>query len=184
MGDVMALLALVVDDAPANRDFAERLLTGAQFEVRGAASGERALEAIESITALDLALVDWKLPDMTGLDLLGNLRERFPESCLVIATMYDDRTRMDQAFEAGCNIFLVKPHGFMELFRRLTAGELHAMRSGPPTIIDQYGPRPYKRATALLKIVEPSTESQATDAASPSTPVPGNHPEPPPSENP
>jgi CheY-like chemotaxis protein len=154
----MGLLALVVDDAPANRDFAERLLTGAQFEVRGAATGERALEAIETIMTLDLALVDWKLPDMTGLDLLGKLRPRFPEACLVIATMYDDRTRMEQAFEFGCNIFLVKPHGFMELFRRLTAGELQAMRSGPPTIIDQYGPRPYKKSTAVSPAIKLDTD--------------------------
>jgi CheY-like chemotaxis protein len=159
----MGLLALVVDDAPANRDFAERLLGGAQFEVRGAATGALALEAIESVPALDLALVDWKLPDMTGLDLLGNVRARYPEACLVIATMYDDRARMDQAFEAGCNIFLVKPHGFMELFRRLTAGELQAMRSGPPTIIDQYGPRPYKKATAIQPIVKPESDTP-TDA--------------------
>ncbi len=157
----MVLVALVVDDAPANRDFAERLLTGAQFEIRGAATGERALEAIETITTLDLALVDWKLPDMTGLDLLDRLRSRFPEACLVIATMYDDRARMEQAFEAGCNIFLVKPHGFMELFRRLTAGELQAMRSGPPTIIDQYGPRPYKKTTALLNSVKPDTDPKS-----------------------
>jgi CheY-like chemotaxis protein len=154
----MGLRALVVDDAPANRDFAERLLGGAQFEIEGAATGEQALAAIESISALDLALVDWKLPDMIGLELLGKLRARFPEACLVIATMYDDRARMEQAFDAGCNVFLVKPHGFMELFRRLIAGELQAMRGGPPTIIDQYGPRPFKKATLTTPVVKVDTD--------------------------
>ena len=55
----------------------------------------------------------------------------------------DERALMAQAFENGCNVFLVKPHGFMELFKRL-------QETGPDPeqlnhlVIDQYGLRPYR----------------------------------------
>jgi hypothetical protein len=60
-----------------------------------------------------------------------------------MATMLDERSLMEQAFANGCNVFLVKPHGFMELFRRLQEigpdpEQLNRM------IIDQYGPRPFR----------------------------------------
>lgn len=138
----MEKIALVVDDEPANRDFLERLLTQAKFTVYGASSGKSALSQAENIDNLALAMVDMKLPDMNGLELVTSLRRRFPTSRLIIATMYDERSLMEKAFAAGCNVFLVKPHGFMELFQRL-----NTIQPGPDRlndlVIDQYGPRPY-----------------------------------------
>lgn len=139
-------VALVVDDAPANRDFLERLLGGAHFTVIGASSGQKALAAVADRTELMLAVVDMKLPDMTGLQLIATLRQRFPEACLIIATMLDERSLIEDAFRQGCHIFLVKPHGFMELYQRLVSSDAAALRNGPPLVIDQYGPRVFKVA--------------------------------------
>ncbi|NDJ76738.1 MAG: response regulator transcription factor, partial [Chloroflexi bacterium] len=63
---------------------------------------------------------------------------------IVMATMLDERPLIAKAFENGCDVFMVKPHGFMELFRRL-----QAVRAGEETlldklVIDQYGPRPFR----------------------------------------
>lgn len=134
-------LALVVDDTPANRDFLERLLTQARFTVRTADSGQAALKAVKEGEKLALAVVDMQLPDVNGLQLTIELRERFPDTLIVIATMYDERSLMDRAFQKGCNIFLVKPHGFMELFKRLTTGNLDDLCRQNCLVIDQYGPR-------------------------------------------
>jgi two-component system KDP operon response regulator KdpE len=133
-------VALVVDDAPANREFLERLLAQAQFAIRGASNGREALQAVADLDTLALALVDMKLPDMRGVQLAAELRRRFPACYIVIATMYDDRTTMEEAFSNGCNIFLVKPHGFMELFQRLVRGEIHVTPDCPHLVIDQFGP--------------------------------------------
>jgi DNA-binding NarL/FixJ family response regulator len=78
---------------------------------------------------------------MDGVDLLAKLRQRYPQARLVMATMLDERPLMARAFDNGCDVFLVKPHGFMELFRRLQSGDENNL-SG--LIIDQYGPRPYR----------------------------------------
>lgn len=139
-------VALVVDDAPANRDFLERLLGGAKFKVIGAGSGQKALAAVADRADLMLAVVDMKLPDMTGLQLMVELRQRFPEACMVIATMLDERSMMEEAFRLGCHVFLVKPHGFVELYQRLITSDARVLRDGPHLVIDQYGPREFKLA--------------------------------------
>lgn len=136
-------LALVVDDEPANRDFLVRLLEQANMTVHGASSAEEALAFVKDIDTITLVVIDNKLPDMDGVDLLVQLRKRFPNAHIVMATMLDERELMTKAFENGCDVFLVKPHGFMELFRRVQlpgCGEDDLKR----LIIDQYGPRPYR----------------------------------------
>jgi CheY-like chemotaxis protein len=138
-------LALVVDDVGANREFVVRLLNGAKFRVISASTGKAALELIVlQEDDLPMAIVDMKLPDMSGLDLVIELRRKFPRSYLVVASMYDERSTMDKAFAAGCNVYLVKPHGFMELYKRLIQSELTALCADPPLVIDQYGPRLFK----------------------------------------
>jgi CheY-like chemotaxis protein len=136
-------IALVVDDTPANRDFLERLLAQAKFTVRGAENGEMALKAVNADDNVVLAVVDMKLPDMTGLELTEALRQRYPGALVVIATMYDEKSLMQQAFQKGCNVFLVKPYGFMELFKRLTTASIDDLCKQGFTIIDQYGPRAF-----------------------------------------
>lgn len=154
-------IALVVDDAPANRDFLERLIEQANLKVVGAGSGRAALDAVSAQDNVVLALVDMKLPDMTGLQLLAEIRQRFPLACLVIATMLDDRALIDEAFNAGCHVFLVKPHGFMDLFRRLTTEDISVLRDGPRLIIDQYGQRKFKTQTQEVIRVKPDPDPPA-----------------------
>jgi CheY-like chemotaxis protein len=139
-------VALVVDDTPANLDFVERLLTHAQLSVRSAGSGALALERVVDVEHLALAVVDMQLPDMDGLQLITELRSRFPNACLVIATMHDDVSLMEKAFTKGCDIFLVKPHGFIELFKRLTTMSIEDIRKNTHLVIDQYGPHPFRVA--------------------------------------
>jgi CheY-like chemotaxis protein len=134
--------ALVVDDEPANRDFLVRLLEQANLEVRGASTGEEALQIAAQVECMKVVAIDNKLPDMNGVELVTKFRERYPNARLIMATMLDERDLMIKAFEYGCDVFLVKPHGFMELFRRLqTPGEEETLDK---LIIDQYGPRPYR----------------------------------------
>src|SRR5258708_18211196 len=137
--------ALVIDDEPANRDFVERLLQTASFKVSGASTGTEGLRIARAIPELALALVDQQLPDATGLEIIAALRAENPEALLVMATMHDDRALIEQAFATGVDVFLVKPHGFMELYRRLQEVDSNTdlLRS---LIIDQYGPRPFRAA--------------------------------------
>ncbi len=137
-------LALVVDDVGANREFVVRLLNGAKYRVLSASTGVAALKIVTSQDELPLAIVDMKLPDMSGLDLITELRKKFASAYLVVASMYDERSTMEKAFAAGCNVYLVKPHGFMDMYQRLMRSELVDLIKEPPTVVDQYGPRIFK----------------------------------------
>ena len=139
-------VALIVDDTEANRTFFERLLKQAGFTNLSAASGQAALERVQPYQLLTLALLDMQLPDMSGLELTIRLRHLYPDACLIMATMHDDRSLMQSAISKGCDVFLVKPHGFMELFKRLTTQGAPGLRAEAPMIIDQYGPRKFQLA--------------------------------------
>ncbi len=136
--------AIVVDDTPANRDFLARLLIAAGYEVQAVSTGQDALDALARLPALELAMVDMQLPDMSGLQLTDHLRTTFPDACIVVATMYDDRSWKEKAFEHGCDAYLVKPYGFMELYQRLTTQGVGSVKGAAPMVIDQYGPRPFQ----------------------------------------
>jgi DNA-binding response OmpR family regulator len=136
--------ALVVDDEPANRDFLVRLLQQAKLEVRGASTADEALKIAADIEQMALIVIDNRLPDMDGVELLTQLHKRYPTARMIMATMLDERSLMAKAFENGCDVFLVKPHGFMELFRRIQMPSEGGEDPLKRLIIDQYGPRPYR----------------------------------------
>lgn len=134
--------ALVIEDEPAHNDFLARLIAQAGLEVLRAHSGADALQLCQQHPDTLFAVTDMKLPDMPGMDLLPQLHTLLPDCVIVVATMFDEPSMIAEAFEKGCNVFLVKPYGFMELYRRLT--EFPARRDHlARLLIDQYGPRPY-----------------------------------------
>ncbi len=139
--------ALVVDDNAANRDFLERLMISAGFNVTSASTGKEALAYAESQPELLLALIDMELPDMNGIQLTAALRACHPKAYLVVATMHDEYSIIEGVMRKGANVFLVKPHGFMELYRRLTTTDFKALHEQGAMVIDQYGVRPFSTAT-------------------------------------
>jgi len=143
----IVVYAVVVDDEPANRDFLVRLLEQAKFTVEGAVSGKQTLEIAERLgEQVKLVMVDQVLPDIKGIELLRTLRKKLPDAKLVMATMHDELNMMREAFGAGCTAFLVKPHGFMELFKRVqnVTEDTDCLDDLDGLIFDQLGPRPWR----------------------------------------
>lgn len=144
---------LVIDDEPANLDFAVRLFRMLQLDVKGADTAEGALKEAALMPRVDLAIIDHQLPDSTGLDLMKALRGLYPHAVLAMATMHDHRTLIDEAFAVGGDIFLVKPHGFMELYKRIPTvaanGDDSCLRNW---IIDSYGPR--QRKSTVIPVIQ------------------------------
>lgn len=149
------MCTLVVDDEFANRDFIVRLFQTARLDVYGAETGNQGLDIARKLPILHFALIDHDLPDAVGIDIIRQLRTMHHNAILVMATVHDHREVIDQAFDAGADIFLVKPHGFMELYRRVQERQSDGANLRR-LIIDQYGPRPYrgpKRNTQTIATV-------------------------------
>jgi two-component system chemotaxis response regulator CheY len=104
--------ALVVDDSRAVRMVLSRTLRELGFEVLQAADGREALELMSrERPAVDLALVDWNMPEMNGLELVRRLRAE-PRYEAVRLMMVTTETEMEQivlALEAGANEYMMKP---------------------------------------------------------------------------
>jgi DNA-binding NtrC family response regulator len=98
---------LVVDDDPVVRASCERVL-GAAYEVRTVGSGREGLAALAA-GECDLALVDLKLPDLGGLDILREAPDRFPDVPLIIITGYSTVRSAVEAIKTGAFDYLAKP---------------------------------------------------------------------------
>jgi DNA-binding response OmpR family regulator len=139
--------ALVVDDNFANRDFFVRLLQQANLEVKGAETGKQAIEVVKELgDKLVLIMLDHRLPDQSGLSVLKVIRQELPDVKVMMATMHDERSMMREAFDCGCTGFMVKPHGFMELFKRIqnVENDPSVLDNLDKLIFDQHGPREWR----------------------------------------
>jgi len=105
---------LVVDDDRANCAVISQILSGMGYAVDVAYNGEAALELVAQ-NQYDLALLDYQMPGMDGVELLERLREHQPDIRGVFLTAY---TRIDTVFsaiDAGAFRVLSKPVDFNEL---------------------------------------------------------------------
>ncbi|MBI4971486.1 MAG: response regulator [Candidatus Omnitrophica bacterium] len=84
------------------------------FHVASADTGEDGKRLIWKEVP-DLVLLDLKLPDMSGLEVLKMLRASFPNCKVIVNTGYVDQNLMDQATDLGCDAFLSKPFNLIRL---------------------------------------------------------------------
>ncbi len=104
--------ALVVDDSRAVRMILSRTLRELGYEVGEAGDGKEALDILEKDPAqYRLALVDWNMPVMNGLQLVETLRARteFASLLIVMVTTETEMGHMQIALEAGANEYVMKP---------------------------------------------------------------------------
>lgn len=103
--------ALVVDDSRAMRMILARVLRGHGFEVLEAGDGREALDLLASSALPDVALVDWNMPVMNGLELVLALRADPANQAMriVMVTTESESAQVVRAIEAGAEEYLFKP---------------------------------------------------------------------------
>ena len=114
----MGASIIVVDDEPDVADlFRQRFRREARqgtYVMHFAASGEEALALLsgEIEPGVIVILSDINMPGMDGLQLLGEIKERFPDLPVMMVTAYGDDERRRRATELGAAEFLTKPVDF------------------------------------------------------------------------
>lgn len=103
--------AITVDDSKTIRAIIKRTLIGVGFEVEEAEDGLVALERIKQCWPIDLAIVDWNMPNMNGLELVKALRAlpEYADMRIMMATTESEISQMQLALEAGADEYLMKP---------------------------------------------------------------------------
>jgi DNA-binding NtrC family response regulator len=109
-------LILVVDDEDNIRKFLAKSLQRTGYEVRLAGTGAEAC-AILDRERPDLVVLDVRLPDANGLEMLTNLRRRDPDLPVIIITAYGEIRMAVEAMREGAFDFVAKPFDFNTLHR-------------------------------------------------------------------
>ena len=121
----MSVSILVVDDEPdVGELFRQRFRREARqgtYVIHFAASGVEALDrlASEIEPALLAVLSDINMPGMDGLQLLAEIKQRFPNLHVMMVTAYGDDERRRRAAEYGAAEFITKPVDFDQLKEQL-----------------------------------------------------------------
>jgi two-component system chemotaxis response regulator CheY len=102
--------ALIVDDSRFVRSFLRGLLEEKGIECEEAADGQAGLDRLHGDRIFDLALLDWNMPVMNGLDMLKELRaEGFSGIKVMMVTTEAENNFILSALDAGADEYLMKP---------------------------------------------------------------------------
>jgi len=107
-GSTSTASILIIDDEAGIRDSLEVLLTLEGYAVKMAADGEQGLRILE-LENFDLILLDLALPGRSGLQLLPLIKERQPETPVIMITAYGTVDNVVEAIRTGAENFVQKP---------------------------------------------------------------------------
>jgi DNA-binding NtrC family response regulator len=161
---------LLVDDEDTIRLFLEKTLRDEGYEALTAATGAEALELTRSELP-DLVLLDLKLPDISGLDVLKQIKEEVPEVCVIMLTAFGDIETAVAAMKQQAFDFVSKPVNLEQLLltiekglasRRLTRELFELRRRVRIDIGDDYIPGESAQMKGIYEIVKRVAESDTT----------------------
>ncbi len=105
---------LIVDDESEMRSALSHALTRSGFAVECAASGTEALVKVKKDT-ISLMITDLKMPQMSGMELLGAVKKMAPAIPVIVITAYGSIHNAVEAMQAGAVDYLLKPFSFETL---------------------------------------------------------------------
>ncbi len=122
---------LVVDDESQITRVLRTALTGSGYEVRTAEDGHAGLRAAREWQP-DLVITDVSMPNMTGIELCGQLRAESQVPILVLSVKGEERTKVE-ALDAGADDYITKPIGMDELLARVRRNLARVTTSRDPS---------------------------------------------------
>jgi two-component system chemotaxis response regulator CheY len=112
--------ALIVDDSRFVRGFLRGLLEERQIECEEAGDGQAGLDHLREGAPFDVALVDWNMPVMSGLEMLERMRaEGFDRVKVLMVTTEAENDFIIRALDAGADEYLMKPFDAEALSEKL-----------------------------------------------------------------
>src|SRR5881296_2847773 len=107
---------LVIDDERNIRTLVSRVLAQDDVEVHTAGTGKEGLELAEELSP-DVSLVDLRLPDMDGIQVVRELKAKHPDSAVIMITAFGHIESAVAAIKTGATDYLEKPFQHLEKLR-------------------------------------------------------------------
>jgi len=116
---------LVAEDHQVSRHLLERNLQNWGFEVVSAQDGKAAVEILEGPDAPALAILDWMMPQMDGVEVCRSVRQQSgkPYIYLLLLTAKSQKDEIAAGLDAGADDYVIKPFDPDELRARLKVGQ-------------------------------------------------------------
>lgn len=99
---------LIVDDEIEICDFLSEFFRDRNYDVVTASSGEEALIKIEKEKP-NVLLLDVKMPGVNGLQVLQEVKQRYPKLKVIMVTAVETTDKIDEAFKLGADNYITKP---------------------------------------------------------------------------
>lgn len=114
MTDAMKENILIVDDEPVVRQSLSRTLARDNYQCIEASNADEAFTKMES-SPFDLAILDIKMPGKSGLELLPEVKTRYPNTAVIMITAVTDIGVVTQCMKAGAVDYIPKPFSIDEV---------------------------------------------------------------------
>lgn len=109
---------LIIEDSKRLNDFIKGKLERKEFEITQCLNGKEAYSALRK-SGFDLIILDLKLGDINGLEILKTIRRQDKTiPVIIVSSISDDTTKID-GFRSGCDDFITKPFYSIELIMRV-----------------------------------------------------------------
>lgn len=133
---------LIVDDHPILRKGLSMLINQEpDLVVEGEAEdAHRAMELVDSMKP-DLIIIDISLPGVDGIDLMKNIRLRYPDLPALVVSMHDEALFAERALRAGARGYIMKQEAVDEVLtgiRRVLAGEIFVSNRVTTKIVEKF----------------------------------------------
>ena len=115
---------LIAEDDVTSRLLLKRVLENWGYDVTATTDGSEALQALQAEDAPRLAILDWMMPEMDGVDVCRRVRARetLQPPYIILLTALGDKESMVTGLEAGADDYVGKPYDPDELHARLEVG--------------------------------------------------------------
>jgi two-component system chemotaxis response regulator CheY len=112
---------IVIDDSRAMRRILHEMLGDSGFSIVEAEDGLDAIEKLKNNEPFELALLDWNMPKMNGLEFLKAIRadRTYDHMLVLMVTTETEASQVSQALEFGANEYIMKPFTRVEIVQKL-----------------------------------------------------------------
>lgn len=112
----------MADDDPVSREILSALLSKWRYHVLLAEDGHEAMELLRAQSQPVLAVLDWMMPGIDGVEICRRIREINKSVYIILLTARSSKERIVEALDAGADDYLAKPFDKGELRARLNVG--------------------------------------------------------------
>ncbi len=110
---------LVTDDSKSVHGFIEAMFAETEHSLVHAFDGSEAISKVEQLSNIDLILLDWEMPVLSGLEALKKLRQDGFDNPIVMVTSRNNVKNIAEALQFGATEYIMKPFTKDILFEKL-----------------------------------------------------------------